>query len=225
MAAVDPTKAPPPPRDFSVYQLWAWILLIWSLYRFFVTGMPEWADEFIFKPLVFVVPVVWYVIKKEKRTLETVGVTGKNFFTALYVGLGFGMIFAIEGLFANYIKYGDLNIDPIGAFKQYGFLLLLFSLATAFSEELLSRGFVFRRIYEQTKNLPFSAFLSAIMFVLLHVPILVSTHKFYGLTLILFFSTEFVLGLANGIVFFYTGSLVAPMLVHLFWNMTVALYL
>jgi len=208
----------------SVFHLWAWILLAWSLYRYFLK-LPEWADEFIFKPLIFVAPVIWYVRKKEKESLETLGLTGRNFFTSVYIGLGFGIVFALEGLVAHAIKYGKLDITPIAAFEQYGFFLIILSLATAFSEELLSRGFIFNRLYEKTKNLPYAAIVSTLMFVLLHIPILVTMTKLQGMTLILFLVTDFVLGMANSLLFYNTGSLVAPILVHIFWNMTVALYL
>ncbi len=207
-----------------VYRLWGWILLVWSLYRYFFK-FPEWADEFIFKPLVFVVPVLWYVFRVEKRNLASLGITSKRLFTSLYIGFGFGLVFALEGLAANAIKYGGFKVSPIAAFQQYGFFLILVSLATAFSEELLNRGFLFKRIYEKTKNLPFASFVSTILFVLLHVPILVTALKFQGATLILFFATDFVLGLANSLLYYNTGSLIAPILVHVFWNMTVALYL
>ena len=170
-----------------VYQVWGWIALAWALYRYFFR-LPEWADEFIFKPIVFVVPVLWYVLKKERRSLSSLGLTGKNLFTSIYIGLGFGFVFALEGLAANAIKYGRLQINPIEAFTQYGMVaLILLSLATAFSEELLSRGFVFNRILEVKKSLPYAAIVSTALFVLIHVPILVTMHKLQGVTLILFF--------------------------------------
>ena len=208
-----------------MYHLWGWVLLAWSLYRYFLK-LPEWADEFIFKPLVFVVPVFWYVRTIEKRRLESIGLTGKNFFTGLYVGLGFGFVFALEGIAANAIKYGKIQIAPIAVFDQYGLgLLLLLSLATAFSEEVLSRGFVFSRILERNKNITVAAILSTALFVFLHVPILVTSLKLQGLMLVMFFVTDIVLGLANSLLYYNTRSLVAPILVHIFWNMTVALYL
>jgi membrane protease YdiL (CAAX protease family) len=208
-----------------VYRLWGWILLAWSLYRYFLK-LPEWVDEFIAKPLVFVGPVLWYVIKKEKKRLESLGLTTKNFFPSLYTGIGLGFLFAIEGIAANAIKYGKLNIVPIDALQQYGLVtLLVLSVATAFSEELLSRGFLFNRILEKKKSFLFAAFISTILFVLLHVPILVTSLKFQGMTLVLFFVTDFVLGFATSVLFYRFRSLVAPILVHVFWNMTVALYL
>lgn len=212
-------------RVESTYHIWGWIVLVWAFYRYFFR-LPEWVDEFIFKPLVFVAPVLWYVKTKEKRSLHSLGLTNKNLFSSIYIGLGFGFVFALEGLAANAIKYGRLQIMPIDAFTQYGMgMLLLLSAATAFSEELLSRGFVFTRLLEGKKGLIASAFLSTLMFVVLHIPILAFSLKLQGVVLLLFFITDFVLGFANALLLYNTGSLVAPILVHIFWNMTVALYL
>lgn len=211
--------------SWNVYQVWGLILLVWALYRYYIR-LPEWADEFIFKPLIFVVPLAWFVLRYERRPLESLGLTTKNLFKSIYVGLGFGFLFALEGLLVNYFKYGKITINPIAAFEQYGIvLLLILSLATSYSEELLSRGFVFTRIYEERKNLWVAAILSTLMFVAIHVPVLVTSLKLTGATLVVFFVTDFLLGLVNSFLYFNTGSLVTPILVHLFWNMTVALYL
>lgn len=208
-----------------IYQVWGWILLFWSLYRYFMK-LPEWADELIFKPLVFVGPVWYFVRNIEKRSLATLGLRTNNFFKSLYIGLGFGLVFAIEGIVANAIKYGSIHIVPLSVVTQYGLVPLLFlSVATAFSEELLTRGFLFGRIYEKTKNMPYASLISTILFVLLHVPILVTSLKLQGMTLVLFFFMDFILGMANSMLFYYTGTLLAPILVHVFWNLTVALYL
>ena len=210
---------------WNVYQVWGLILLVWVLYRYYIR-FPEWADEFIFKPLIFVIPVAWYVINYEKRPLESLGLTFKNFFKSVYIGLFYGLLFAVEGLLVNYFKNGTISINPIEAYYQYGIvLLLILSLATAYSEELLSRGFVFGRIYEEKKNLWYAAILSTLMFVALHIPILVLSLKLTGATMVIFFVTDFLLGLVNAFLYFNTRSLVAPILVHVFWNMTVALYL
>lgn len=209
----------------GIFRTWAWILLIWSVYRYFF-HLPEYIDEIIFKPLVFIVPVFFYVLKIEKRPLSSIGLTMENFFPSLYAGLGIGFLFALEGLAANMVKYGTLTINPIEVFKEYGFLLLAVSLATAFSEELLGRGFLFSRFYEKTKgNLIYASCYSTAMFMALHVPILLTSLKFQGVTLVMFFATSIAISFANAILFRYTKSLLGPVLVHLFWNMTVALYL
>src|SRR4030042_2351500 len=91
----------------EVFQIWGWILLIWSLYRYFLV-LPEWADELIFKPLVFFLPVVIYVFKNEKLGWESLGITGKNIYASIYTGVGFGFAFALEGIVANTLKNGKL---------------------------------------------------------------------------------------------------------------------
>jgi len=208
----------------ATYRVWGWVVLCWALYRYFFQ-LPEWADEFIFKPLVFVLPVLWYVRTREKRPLSSIGLTTNNLFNSIYVGLGFGFVFALEGIAANALKYGKLQISPIAAFQEYGMGLIVLSAATAISEEILSRGFVFSRLYEGKKNLWYAAVMSTLMFVFLHIPILAFSLKLRGIALVLFFVTDFVLGFANSLLLFNTRSLIAPILVHIFWNMTVALYL
>lgn len=209
----------------GVFRLWAWVLLVWSIYRYFF-NLPEIVDEFVFKPLIFVGPVLYYVFRIEKRSLASIGITWENFFPSLYTGLGIGFLFAMEGILANYIKHGELMINPIKAFQQYGFFLLVLSFATATSEEILGRGFLFSRFFERSKeNLIYAAVYSTAMFVSLHVPILLTSLKFQGITLVMFFATSVAISLTNAIIFKYSKSLVGPILVHLFWNMTVALYL
>ncbi|OGG09050.1 hypothetical protein A2154_03370 [Candidatus Gottesmanbacteria bacterium RBG_16_43_7] len=207
-----------------IFQLWGWILLAWSLYRHFF-NLPEWADELVFKPLIFVIPVLWYVRRIERKRLESVGITSKNLFNSLYIGLGFGLVFAVEGLLLNISKNSTLVINPIQAFREYGMLLLfILSLATAVSEEILNRGFLFTRIFEKSKSLYYSLGMATLLFVLLHVPALVTTLKLEGLTLVIFFLTTGMLGFLNNLLMYNTRSIVAPILVHVFWNMTVALF-
>ncbi len=208
-----------------IFRFWAWQLLFWALYRYFFQ-LPEWVDEFLFKPLVFVVPVLFYVINKERASLTTIGLTGRNFLKNLLFGLGMGVIFFLEGMGVNIATHGALNMQQLSTVAGYslGFLTLL-SLATAFSEEVLSRGFLFSRLYLQTKRLWYSIVLSTVMFVAFHIPILVTSLKFQGPTLILFVATSVVLAVVNSIVFVQTKSLVTPILIHFFWNMTVALFL
>lgn len=208
-----------------IFQFWAWQLLFWALYRYFFK-FPEWTDEFIFKPLVFVVPVLWYVIKKERKSLSSIGLTGSHFFRNLLIGLGVSAIFIGEGIIANIYKHGHLDLQPIASVASYSIpFLLILSLATAFTEELLSRGFLFSRLYEQTKKVWYAVIVSTLMFMAFHIPILATSLKFQGPTLILFFWTTLSLGIINSIFYFQTRSLVIPILVHLFWNLTVALLL
>lgn len=211
-----------------VFRFWAWQALAWCLYRYFTanTGIPETFEEFLVKPIVFVVPVLLFVFFKERRTIESLGITKKNLLFSIVLGTGFGLLFAGEALVANILKFGALYVDPTSVGYIYGLPMIFFlSFATAFSEELLSRGFFFNRLFEATKRVWYAAILSSFMFVAFHIPILLTTLRFTGTTLILFFLTNIVLGIANSLIFSKTKSLVAPILIHLFWNVTVAMFL
>lgn len=208
-----------------VFQFWAWQLLAWSLYRYFFK-FSESTDEFFVKPLVFILPVLWFVLKKEKRSLTTIGLTSKRFIQSVLIGFGFGLLFAGEAILANILKNGTLTLAPLSVVGTFGIpMLVLLSLATSFSEELLSRGFFFSRLLETSKSLVHAVVMSTLMFVAFHIPILLTSLKFQGTTLILFFITSFVLGMTNSLIYHKTKSLVAPVFIHLFWNLTVAVFL
>lgn len=208
-----------------VYQFWAWQLLAWSLYRYFLR-VPEWVDECIAKPLVFVLPVLWWIIRKEHTTAHSVGITKKNFAASVLLGIGIGAIFLAMGLVASMAKYGSIVVHPIQAVSTYGTVgLIALSLITAFSEELLNRGFLFSRLLSVTKNLWYSSLMSSVLFVLFHVPVLVTSLRFEGGVLLAFFFSTFLLGVVNALSYATTSSLVAPILIHFFWNVTVALFL
>lgn len=208
-----------------IYQFWAWQLLAWSLYRYFFK-LTEPIDEFIVKPLVFVLPVILYVFKKERQSLVTIGITGRQLIKNVGIGLGIGLAFMLGGIGAHLLKDGTITFNLIGVAKTYGLpLLFLLSLATATSEELLTRGFLFPRLLKATKKLYWAALIITLLYLAFHVPILVTSLKFQGMTLIIYFWMNFILSYANCLLYAYTGSLVAPILVHLFWNLTVAVFL
>lgn len=218
-------KSPPAKQSFDPIHLWAYIAIAWALYRYFFK-FSEAIDELVFKPLIFVLPVILYVLKKEKRPLSSLGFVSNNLFRNILIGIGFGIVFILEGIFANTTKYGSLQMRPLDVVSQYGLpIMILLTFATALTEEIMNRGFLFNRMYEQSKNLMKTTFVTALLFMVLHIPVLVTSLHLQGTALVLFFATDFILALANNMLFAFTGSLVAPILVHIFWNMTVLLFL
>lgn len=212
-------------QSFDPMHVWAYIAIAWALYRYFFK-FSEPVDEFIFKPLIFVLPVIIYVLKKEKRPLSSLGLTGENLLRNIAIGVGFGIVFVAEGVFANFMKYGSIRISPQSVAGAYGIpMLVVLTLATSLTEEIMNRGFLFNRLYEKSKNLTMTALTSSVLFMILHIPILVTSLHLQGMGLVLFFGMDFILALANAMLFAYTGSLVAPVLVHVFWNLTAALFL
>jgi membrane protease YdiL (CAAX protease family) len=212
----------------QVIIVWFAVFLLWAFYRAYFIN-PEWLDELIVKPVFFILPVFFAVLVFEKQTLATLGIAPslRNFFLDLYAGVVLGILFAFEGIFANYIKNGEIAFAPILASKVsggMGFFLLL-NLATSVSEEILGRGYIYQRLYQASKNQFGAALLSSLLFLLLHVPIMLTQLHLMGTSLILYTVSIFLLGMANSYLYTLRGSLTLPVLVHTFWNMTVALYL
>lgn len=210
----------------QIYLIWFFIFVVWIVFRVSFR-LPEWVDELIIKPLVFVGPVIWFVKFREKRGMDSLGLGRKNLFADLYLGVGIGLLFALEGFLANYIKYGSFSFAPLIALTGIGLIpFLLISLVTAVSEEILARGFIYNRLNTEYGNQFRAAFISSLLFLLLHVPILFTQLSLTGPSLVVYLVSVFLLGLTNCYLFSLRGnSLVVPILVHLFWNVTIALYL
>lgn len=204
--------------------VWAIILIIWSIYRANIR-MPDWFDEFIAKPIVFILPVYYFITHVDK----------KKFFDALYfkpkqlgkdilLGLGIGGIFFITAIVANLAKFHKIfSISSMPTFQNI-LLTCLIALATGISEEILSRGFVLKKLYEESKNIYTSSFFASILFFFLHVPILFTNGKISGNVLLLFMATDVILSLVNSFIFLDRKSLVLPILIHSMYNVALIFF-
>ncbi len=205
--------------------LWAIILIVWSIYRANLK-MPEWFDEFLAKPLIFILPVYYYIRKIEKKNFfSELYIEKKKFIGDFLVGLGIGLIFMASAVFGNFIKYKKpvLFSSPIS--WQTGLFYLLIALATGVSEEILSRGFVLKKLYEESKNILSSSFFASLLFFFLHVPILFTNIKMTGGLLLLFMATDISLSLVLSFIFLSRKSLLLPILIHAFYNLAITLFI
>ena len=209
----------------SVLNTYGIVLILWSLFRFNFSGLPEWFDEFIAKPLVFVLPALVYVRRIEKKSFfKQIWFNSTPFVSNLVIGLALGAIFIISALFANFIRYGNFNIQEIVGTPSF-IVAIIVTFATAFSEEVFSRGFLLKRLYEEWGNMYSAAFISSILFLVLHIPILLANLQLSGNLLVLFFATDFILSLVNSFVFLERKSLIAPILIHALYNLAILIYL
>lgn len=212
----------------QVFIVWFGIFLAWALYRAYFV-LPEWVDELLVKPLIFVIPVILVVRFRERNSLCSLGIcpTGKSFFLDLYIGVVIGIVFALEGLFSNYLKYGQFSFLPILALKTAGGIVpfLVINIVSAIWEEFLGRGYLYQRLYQVTGRELHSAFTSSSLFFLLHIPIIFTRLHLRGTSLLVYMLTTVLLGITNCYILASRRSLTLPILIHAFWNMTVALYL
>jgi membrane protease YdiL (CAAX protease family) len=213
------------PKYQKALNLWAIILIVWSIYRA-KFKMPEWFDEFIAKPMVFVLPVYYYIVKKENKDFLTeIYLKSKLFISDIFLSLMVVVLFFSSAVTANYIKFNKLIFFK-GKFEPVDILVIVvIALATAISEEILSRGFVLKKLYEESKNVYTASFLASILFFFLHVPILFTNPRISGNTLLIFMATDMILSLANSYIFLERKSLVLPIMIHALYNITTILFI
>lgn len=215
---------------FKVLLTYFAILVSWTVYRYYYR-FSEPMDEIMAKPLVFVLPVVWYIWHYEKgewgKIWGNFGDRGNkgNLFQSLYLGIGLGMILGAEAFLFNFLKYGRFNFQPVLPVGDYGLAGFLgLSAATAVSEEILGRGFLYQQLRYYLSDMR-AVFLSSLLFLLLHLPLVFFILPLSGVALAVYLVSVFVLSIANCILFRFSGSLLTPILLHIFWNATVGLYL
>lgn len=208
-----------------VFTIWGSVLVVWALYRAFIQA-PDWITDLIAKPLVFVLPVVLYVFYHEHRLLSSIGAALGHFKRDLGIGMGIGVLFTVEGVLANSVKYGKLSLVPQILLNPGNLVLMLAtSVVAAFAEELLVRGFFYLRLKEAYKSEIKALVVSASMYGMLLVPTIFMVTRLNGVILLIFVMTNLVMSVANTMIFNETKTLTIPTLIHAFWNLAVVLYL
>ncbi len=205
--------------------LWAVILIVWSVYRTYFK-MPVWFDEFIAKPLVFVLPVIYYIKNSDRKPiLQSLYIDFKasTVIKDLLSSFVIGGVLLLTAFLAVYVKNQEITFFTHFPGLNQLSLILTTALATGITEEILSRGFVLKKLYEESKNIYSSVFFSSILFFFLHVPILFANTKITGSMLLMFMTTDLLLSMINGLIFLQRKSLTVPILIHAFYNIIIGL--
>lgn len=221
MASPKTSKDLAPSFKNAVY-LAVYLLLVWGFYRF-LFKLPDEVEELVIKPILWLVPV-FYLVKKERKTIESIGITFKNLFPAVYYAIGLGAFFVIEAVVVNFMKYGgqfDLGAN-IGALPLLPALGLSF--ATAVSEEITFRGYIYTRVSAFVKNEAVANVMTSVFWATIHVPVTIFVWKlnFSSAVTYLFLTTLF--GIGSSFVFARTKNILSPILLHVLWQWPIILF-
>ncbi len=207
----------------NVIQLYTFIFLIWGFYRF-LFRLPEEIEELVLKPIIWLGPV-FYLLFKEKENLSSIGWSGKNFFKGLYLGIGLGIIFAIEGLLTHALKYSGISFIKLAYTSLPVFLVALgVSLGTAISEETVFRGYIFSRLLRVIKDEWLASLISNLGWALIHLPISIFVLHYDVLQISIYLFLTFLFGLGSAFVFARTETIIASILMHVFWGWPLILF-
>lgn len=207
--------------------VWAIILILWSIYRAnFGTSLPVWLDEFFIKPLFFILPVFWYIKKIENKSFfSQVDLHKKTIISDLLWGVGLGLAFFTVGYMGIILKQGTVSVQILKLFQSQTFIIFAIAFATSVSEEILSRGFVLKRLYEESKNTVKSIGISSLLFFFLHIPILFTSQHMTGTVILQVMMTDIALSVVVSALYLQRRSLLLPIIIHAFYTFSLTFFL
>lgn len=207
-----------------VFALFSFVFVVWSFYRYLPQFLPLWFEELVLKPLFWLVPTIWVVRKVEKQPFSSLGFSTKKLFPSLYWGIGLGLVFAFEGLITHILKYKGLNLISLNYSPDEFLGLFLISVATAFSEETVFRGYLFNRLWQIWKNEGLANLVSSLLFVIVHLPVGVFVLGYRPAMMLAYLFFVFIFGFGSAFVFGRTKNILSSILLHIFWSWPIVLF-
>lgn len=210
----------------SVLNVWAIVVIIWSAYRsYFRTELPIWFDEFIAKPAIFILPIHFYLthIKKESF-LKALDFRSNKNISDILIGFSIGVVFVVVAVL-TFLSKNNFSLSRLVGEYSYSWLLLYLgiSIASSISEEVVSRGFVLKRLYGESKNIFSSVFFASLLFFFLHIPILFTNPGLRGNLLFQIMISDFILSFAVSFIFLARKNLIIPIVIHALYNFSLYL--
>jgi len=199
----------------------AYLLVFWGFYRF-LFKLPEEIEELLLKPFFWLLPV-FYLLGQEKKGISSLGFTLKNIFPAVYFAAFLGVVFAVEGIVINFIKYQGINFEANIGNKPL-FWSLGISFATAISEEVTFRGYLFGRLWSALGNEWRANIITSIIWGLVHVPIAVFWWKLNLAAVIGYLLLTSVFGIGSAFIFARTKNIASSILLHVLWEWPIVLF-
>jgi len=184
--------------------------------------LPEEVEELLIKPVLWLVPVAYFV-RKERGSLASLGITLKNLFPALYFALALGIIFAIEGALINFIRYDEANFSANLGQNSFIFALGL-SFVTAISEEITFRGYLFNRIWHVLDNEWKANIITSLFWALTHVPVAIFWWELNLSGIIIYLFLTVIFGIGSAFVFAKTKNVASSVLLHVLWSWPIVLF-
>lgn len=206
-------------KNVTIYS--TYLIIFWAFYRF-LFQLPDNIEELIVKPIVWLVPLM-FMIHKEKLNISSLGFTFKNLFPAIYLSLGLGAVFVLEGIITNYLKYGHFNfganIGNMPLMTSFGL-----SFATAFSEETAFRGYIFSRLVVITKNEWTANLIQSVLWTGIHVPIAFFVWKLSFAAGLTYLMLTAIFGLGSAFIYGKTKNIWGSIFLHVLWEWPIILF-
>jgi len=203
--------------------IYSGLLIVWAAYRYFF-HLSIWIEEIVIKGLIFSLPLFLFPLPG-KNMLETIGISRKNFFSSVYMGVLIGMLLGFAGEIGNFLRHNALLFSAFGldtSGKLGAFLIL--SLITGFWEQLLFSGYFLEQVQLIVKDEVNAAVITSLLFSFIHMPAYIFVQHMSWSQTILSLCLLFTLGIGCSIIKFRQKNLIAPIMTHALWGVTVFLF-
>lgn len=194
------------------------IFILWGLYRLLLR-FPIVIEELFFKPIIFLPPAL-SMLEKEKQEgigiAEDFGFRKSRLMFAIYFGVTLGITYFLVISMAGLVIFGWKVMTFADLTQTKLTSILLVAAATAVWEQLIFSGFMLLRFQRALNDEWKSASLTALLFSLLHFPVMWldprNSIPLLAIQLMLFF----LVGFGNSVLMLRTRNVVAPILSHAF---------
>jgi hypothetical protein len=187
----------------KAFNLWGIIVIVWAFYRSTIGATsPMTFDELIFKPVIFLWPVLYYVKAVEHKTWKTgLWLSSERLLSHVQFASIISIPLFLFTLYVMFITRSSINIETVG-------YILALSVAMSLTEETLSRGFVARHIWEETHSILKTIFQASMLHMFLRIPRIMTMPELFGQKLIMYFAAEILLSFALTGVLLYRKSMI-----------------
>jgi hypothetical protein len=195
--------------------LYCIIFIFWLIYRSITPTPPEWLDNFVTKPAVWIIPVFFVVKILEKRSIISLGLSWHHFYKFSLIGITAGILFFVYLKSFEFVFHQSEFHFSIHSLNFSGVLAsLAFGIATAFTEELVFRGYLQSRLTKIFNSHFIGIAISTPLFALIHIPIAVFVYH-YNLQKILFYEIYLLeVSILYALHFMYSKNLTSSVAAH-----------
>lgn len=205
----------------SALKVYSIVFVVWGIYRL-IFRLPEEMEETFLKPLIFVGIAI--LMEKPKNWLKYfMEIWGKGDWPmasgmGLLFGLGYVVFYGLSSLFSfGSLQPGELTGNTILSFILIGIL-------TSIWEEWLFSGYILSHIKADVKGIWLPRLITAAMFAVIHVPVLVVWHRLAFQATVFQIAMLFVLGTGNAILMGRSKNLIAPVISHFGWGLAIFMF-
>jgi len=198
----------------EIFVLYFVIFSLWAVYRIFFS-LPEWVDEFITKPILWLTPLYFIQKKWLSQTIKSLKLNRSyNIIFGLFVGI---LYFCAYTLF-SYFKFGIPAFNP----DQYSFLevgiQIGIALSTGFVEEFVFRRFILEKSLTIFNDSILANSFTTFLFTFIHLPIIIFVYKYSLIATLSYLSIIAISSFIYGLVYLKNKSLIASTMTHTVWN-------